>query len=185
MAYESYCASCTYLGEKEDCGKYWCEAYRRSNSSRENMYNISARSSGGGCYLTTAMCNILGYPDGNYYLQTLRTFRDTVLKLDVKYLPLLLSYDVIGPQIAFRLSNDTEKEKIAKTLLNQYISKAVKAIEEKKYAEATNIYVAMTHTLAKKYNIDTRIVTIDSTNIDIKELGHGRARKIIPTNSQA
>ncbi len=56
MAYEEYCAACTYLSEKADYyGKYWCEkkgqdmytnspkcynfceAYRRSTYSRENM----------------------------------------------------------------------------------------------------------------------------------------------------
>ena len=104
MALESYCAACTYMGESADYdGKYYCErkgerryasdakcysfceAYSRSTYSRENMYeNSRQHQSGGGCYLTTAMCNILGYPDNNYYLETLRNFRDTVLQQDFK-----------------------------------------------------------------------------------------------------
>jgi len=24
MAYEQYCAACTYMGEREDLGKYYC-----------------------------------------------------------------------------------------------------------------------------------------------------------------
>ena len=201
MALESYCASCTYLGERADSyGKYWCEkkgqdmyacdpkctswceAYRRSTYARENMYNNSAsHTSPGGCYLTTTMCNILGYEDNNYYLQTLRTFRDTTLKKDFKYIPLLVSYDVIGPQIAYNLENDENKEVIAKTLFTNYISKAVTAIESNKKQEAVNIYVAMTTLLANKYNINTNTLyispeSINLDTIDINNLGHGRTR---------
>ena len=146
-------------------------------SCRENMYENSRQHTSSGCYLTTVMCNILGYADDNYYLQTLRTFRDTVLKQDVKYYPLLVTYDVIGPTIALHLSQDENRVQIAKTMLNNYISKAVTAIEENKVNEATNIYVAMTNVLAEKYNINTQIITINPENIDINTLGHGRVRK--------
>ena len=176
MALEAFCASCTYLGERTDSyGKYWCskkgqdmyasdpkcynwcEAYSRSTYARENMYNNSKSHNSSGCYLTTIMCNILGYPDDNYYLQTLRTFRDNVLKQDTKYYPLLVTYDVIGPIIALHLSQDENKEQIAKFMFNNYISKSVTAIEENKVSEATNIYEAMTHVLAKKYNVNTKL----------------------------
>lgn len=207
MALESYCASCTYLGENADyngnywCSKKgqnmpanaakcynWCEAYGRSSYARENMYDYSrSHSSGSGCYLTTAMCEILGYPDNNYYLQTLRDFRDNVLKQDVKYYPLLVTYDVIGPIIALNLSKDENKEQIAKTMVNNYISKAVTAIEENKTQEATNIYVAMTNALAERYNVNTKIITINPEQIDLESLGHGRIKKKIyqkPTITQ-
>lgn len=200
MALESYCAACTYMNEEADSyGKYycnkkgerryasdpkcynWCEAYRRSTYARENMYENSKSHQSSGCYLTTAMCNILGYPDDNYYLQTLRTFRDTVLKQDVKYYPLLVTYDVIGPTIALNLSQDKDRVQIAKTMLNNYISKAVTAIEENKTSEATNIYLAMTNALAEKYNINTKVITVNPEEIDIASLGHGRSRKRVLT----
>lgn len=201
MALESYCASCTHLGEKADSyGKYWCsrkgqdmyacepkcyswcEAYGRSTYARENMYeNSRSHQSGGGCYLTTVMCNILGYEDDNYYLQTLRTFRDNVMKKDTKYYPLLITYDVIGPIIALELSKDDNKEIIANTMFKNYITKAVSAIEESKTNNAINIYVAMTNVLAEKYNINTEIITINTENIDLESLGHGRTRKRVLT----
>ena len=199
MALESYCAACTYLGENANYdGKYYCdkkgwvyacdpkcynfcEAYRRSTSARENMYENSRGHQSGGCYLTTAMCNILNYPDDNYYLQTLRTFRDTKLKTNVNYYPLLLTYDVIGPQIAKNLLEDEHKEIIAITLFRTHISKAVTAIENNKINEAINIYTAMTAELADRYNINMNIINIntDSINLeqmDINTLGHGRTR---------
>ena len=49
--------------------------------------------------------------------------------------------------------------------------------EENKVNEATNIYVAMTNVLAEKYNINTKIITINPEDIDINTLGHGRTRK--------
>ena len=199
MALESYCASCTYLGETADyngiywCGRKgenhhasdpkcycWCEAYGRSNSARQNMYDNSRNHSSSGCYLTTAMCHILGYPDNNYYLQTLRTFRDNILKQDIKYLPLLVLYDQVGPQIAYSLEQDENKEIIAQTMFTKYITPAVSAIEENKTETATNIYVAMTNVLAERYNINTNIITINEKEIDITTLGHGRIRKRVP-----
>ena len=195
MALEGYCAACTYLGENADSyGKYYCdrkgerhyacdpkcysfcEAYSRSNSARENMYDNSSSHSSSGCYLTTVMCNILGYPDDNYYLQTLRTFRDTTLKNDIKYYPLLLTYDIIGPQISEKLSHDESRNTIAKRLFNCYITKAIDAIEHNDTPTAVNIYVAMTHSLARKYNINTLIIYPNYNTIDISTLGHGRTR---------
>ena len=200
MAYESYCAACTHMQESADYNrKYFCDrkgerryasdakcydfcvAYSRSDSSRENMYensksNQPSNASSVGCYLTTAMCNILGYPDNNYYLETLRKFRDTVLQQDFKYIPLLLSYDTIGPQIAYELENDENKVEIATNLFNKFITASVTAIENNKVNDAVNIYVAMTQSLAERYNINTNIVMLNPNEVNIKELGHGRKR---------
>lgn len=200
MACEDYCAACTYLGENADSDrKYFCdkkgervkacdpkchryiEAYSRSDSARQNMYNNSAQT--GGCYLTTAMCNILGYEDDNYYLDTLRTFRDKTLKKDHKYIHLLLMYDVYGPLIANNLKNDPNNKYIATSLFNGYITKAVIAIENKKNSDAVNIYIAMTHTLAEKYNINMHTLFIDEESTKLKTinthpLGRGRIKTI-------
>ena len=195
MAYESYCAACTYMKENENCGKYWCEmkreyrlacdsrcynfceAYRRSNSSRENMYRIS-QGAGSGCYLTTIMCKLLNYPDDNYYLNTLRFFRDNVMQTNINYLPLLLAYDTVGPQIADKLEKDPNNKTIAITFFNNYITKAVTAVENGKNNEAIKIYTAMTSTLAENYNIPLKSVEATSENIDPRTLGHGYRRKI-------
>lgn len=203
MAYEDFCAACTYLGENADYdGKYYCdrkgervyacdpkchryiEAYSRSNYARENMYYISKEHTSSGCYLTTAMCNILGYSDDNYYLQTLRTFRDKTLKKDHKYIHLLLMYDVYGPLIASNLEKDPNKKYIATSLFNGYITKAVTAIENKKNGDAVNIYIAMTHTLAERYNINMHTLFIDKEitklkTINTHPLGRGRIKTII------
>ncbi len=194
MAYEGYCAACTYMGENQNYGKYWCErkgeyrlacdpkcysfceAYRRSNTARENMYRVSQNSSSG-CYLTTIMCKLLDYPDSNYYLNTLRYFRDNVMQTNSNYLPLLMTYDTVGPQIADKLENDPNNKIIAITFFNNYITRAVVAIENGKNEEAIKIYTAMTSTLAEKYNIRVRNIETNSEGIDPKTLGHGYTRR--------
>lgn len=194
MAYEAYCAACTYMSENGSCGNYWCEkkgrympantakcysfceAYSRSNYTRENMIDC-ANNSTSGCYLTTIMCKLLDYPDNNYYLNTLRKFRDEVMKNDFKYVPLLIMYDTIGPMISYELEHDKLGKKIATVFFTHYIIPSVGAIEENKYESAINIYVAMTNALAEHYNVSKDIKPIDIK--DYNTLGHARIKKFI------
>lgn len=197
MAYEDYCAACTYINESADYnGKYWCEkkgedhyacdpkcysfceAYGRSNYARGNMYDNSKNHTSSGCYLTTIMCQILNYPDNNYYLNTLRKFRDNIMKNNPKYIPLLITYDTIGPLISYELSRDKNNKVIAMSLFNNYLTKSVLAIEEQKYETAINTYIALTDTLAKRYHISTNIKMPDINNVDMNLLGHAKTRKI-------
>ena len=192
MAYEQYCAACTYMKENGSGGKYWCErkgqdmpadtsrcysfceAYSRSNYTRENMIDCS-KNAGSGCYLTTIMCKLLNYPDNNYYLNTLRKFRDEVMKTNPKYIPLLITYDTMGPMIAYELENDKHGKEIANTFFTHYIVPSVSAIEEGKNETAINIYKAMTFSLAEHYNIGQNMVTYN--NYDLETLGHGKVRR--------
>ena len=184
--YESYCASCTYLNDNLFCekkGEYisgndpkcynYCEAYSRSNSARENLYG---RSGSSGCYITTMMCNLLGYPDNNYYLNTLRNFRDNVMKKDPNYIPLLIKYDVIGPQIAYSLAKDKQGKEIATAMFTRFITQAVSAIEAEKNDMAINTYMAMTNALAETYGIEVIQADLDNYQVDMETLGKARRR---------
>ena len=202
MALEQYCAACTYLDEAADYnGKYWssrkgeshyatdpkcysfCEAYSRSNSARENMYDNSKSHSSSGCYITTIMCNILEMPNDNYYLETLRNFRDNVLKKDAKHFPLLIQYDKIGPIIASYLEKDEHNKEIANALFSNYIERTVAAIEEGKITTAINIYIGMTMSLQERYQIDKEVMIVNLNEpIDTELLGHARTRKKVLGN---
>ena len=194
MAYEDYCAACTYLGETADCyGKYFCpekyedhlatdpkcnsfcEAYGRSDSARKNMYENSASHSDG-CYITTIICEILGYPDNHYCLETLRNFRDNKMTITEENMKLLAIYDIIGPQIAENLSHNSQRKMIAKSYFQTYIINAVEAILENRDQAAINIYTEMTNRLAYMFNIDYNNLTIDLNNVDMNTLGHGRTK---------
>lgn len=115
----NFCGECTYLdlstGDiygKFYCDKKWerhkstdpecgsfCRAYSRDNSTIENAYRYT-KSKESGCYLTTMLCTILGLPDDNMYLESIRKFRKNILQKDMKYRYLLIEYDIVGPKIA-------------------------------------------------------------------------------------
>lgn len=192
MSLESYCASCTYLGETCNYdGKYYCEtkgepryasdakcpnhceAYGRSNSSRENMYAESESHKSSGCYITTMVCAKLGFDDNCYHLNKLRYLRDK-MQNEPTDLPLLLMYDQVGPKIAKCIQDDENGDKLSYYVFKQYIDKAVAAIDDKNERLAKDLYVLMTQTLMNHYGI-TDTVALE-TNVNSSELGHGRRR---------
>lgn len=68
-----------HLASDVECNRF-CKAYSRYNSTIQNTYRYSKEhSNSGGCYLTTILCNILGMPDNNIYLKTIRNFRNNIL----------------------------------------------------------------------------------------------------------
>ena len=190
MAYESYCAACTYMNENQHYGKYFCtrkgewrkasdpkcnsfcEAYSRSNGGRENMYYYSSR-----YYITTAILNIVRSLDNNYQIKVLGDFIENTLRKDMQYFPLLVAYEIIGPQIAQKLQEDPDKIKVAVTMFYQYIKPTIKAIEENKTEEAVNTYKIMTLELANRYNINTNIILPDPAQMNLNTQDTGISRK--------
>lgn len=189
------CAECTYLdisdGNYE--GRFWCEkkcerhlatdiecysfcrAYNRYDSSIRNAIEFSNSHNSGGCFLTTMLCNILKMPDNNYYLETMRGFRNNILQKNPQYKKILVNYDIIGPKIAKALNNDPLKDKIAKIHFDKYIVEIVKLIVDKKYEDAVNLYIEMTNNLKNFYGISTEEVTMEIVNnADIEKSGHGK-----------
>lgn len=191
------CAECTYLNINEGkgdlygrfpCEKKWeyhlatdpecsrfCKAYSRDYNSIQNAISYSkSHSSGGGCYLTTMLCNILKMPDNNIYLETMQNFRKNILQKDEKYKSILVEYDIIGPKIAEALNNDPQKELIAQKYFNSFIPAIIFNINNKKHDDAILIYKSMTNLLKSfygLYNID--VTTLEIDNADIKKSGHG------------
>ena len=201
----NYCGECTYLdlNTGDIYGKFYCEkryerhlatdvecyrfcrAYSRDSNSIENAYNYSKdHANSGGCYLTTMLCNILGMPDNNIYLETMRDFRKNILQNDKKYKKLLVEYDIVGPKIAQYLSIDSLKIKIAQNYLNKYIIPITNLINEKNYNMAVNIYIYMTNSLSFLYSLNhIAISDIEINQADIKQSGHGVYKiKKITTN---
>lgn len=114
-------------------------------------------------------------PDNNYYLETMRGFRNNILQKNTQYKKILVNYDIIGPKIANALNNDPLKDKIAKIHFDKYIVEIVKLIVDKKYEDAVNLYIEMTNNLKNFYGISTEEVTMEIVNnADIEKSGHGK-----------
>lgn len=188
------CSECTYLNpDNPDLyGKYWCEkrlervsanqsecyrfcrAYGRSSNVSKSYEDYSKDNSNDpSCYLTTMLCEILKINDNNFFLNTMRSFRNNILQKDEKYKPILVEYDIIGPKIAKSLSIDPLKYQIAANAFYKYIKPIIKLIKEKNYDQAILMYMEMTNNLKSFYNIDTSISIDEINNADINLSGHG------------
>ena len=186
------CSECTYLGTCYDDGTFWCEAklecvyaheqecyrfcraYGRPSSVSDSYARYSKdKTSGGRCYLTTIMCNILKMSDDNPFLNSMRSLRNDVMQKDEKYKSLLVEYDIVGPVIADNLSKDPLKYQIAANGFFKYIKPISNLIREKKYDEAIASYIEMTNSLKMFYNINIAIEIDAINNADINNSGHG------------
>lgn len=190
-----YCAECTYLDlSNEYDGKFWCEAkyerhaanelecyrfceaYSRSSSVAKSAYDFSEEHTNNiGCYLTTMICNILGLPDNNMYLETLRNFRKNILQKDNNYKQILVEYDIVGPKISEALNNDPKKLKIAKFFFDNYLVNIINFLNTNNKDKALCLYIDMTNKLKKLYNLNNiNVTTIEIDEADILESGHGK-----------
>ena len=94
-----------------------------------------------GCFLTTASCQILGKTDNCKELEALRAFRDNYL--EQKHPELISEYYKISPTLVDKLLNHKNKKLIAVTLMNNYIKKCIKEIDQDKQQRAISTYKEM------------------------------------------
>lgn len=159
------------------CTKLGIYVDPNSNSCYRSIERAQPYSSG--CYLTTAMCNILGFDDDCKYLNILRSFRDDYMKFDPVCLPLLMEYDMLGPLVSKHLNNDVNNKQIANIMLNKYIIPACVCISAHDYEQAIEIYTSMTKSLIGYYNIPfINIPNMNEESIDINTLGKARIKRI-------
>lgn len=168
-----------YYGKKRYYCKEKCE-YRKLDEgicrdvliSRSNYDKLGSYSPSG-CYITTIICEILGYDDNCEVLNVLRNFRDKYLKLNLdKYLGILQQYDFIGPIISEGLRNLEDKEKFSLMLLKNYLIPCTKEIKNNNYEMAILIYKEMVMLLIDKFNITLTLG--DNIPYNFEDLGKGR-----------
>ena len=119
------------------------------------------------------LCDILKLSDSNYYINTLRKFRDNYLTQDNKYKSILAEYDIIGPIICRYLIKDKQNKLIAAKSFFNYIKPIVSLINENMYIDAINLYKLMVNSLKSMYSISDAINQKEIEDIDIKNSGHG------------
>lgn len=146
-----------------------CSEFRKVGNQNSSDYQRA------GCYITTVVCELLGYDDSCEVLEVLRHFRETVLKQDPVYLDLLLEYDQIGPIIADRLRNDNENKILAMDILRSFLIPCASSVKQNMNDEAVAIYKNMVQFLRLKYCLVGYDVdpTLESK---FEDLGKGRVR---------
>ena len=181
------CGGCEEVSNlKIYCGEYGAYYYidnkyneeRRGELCRKfwnGTPKLNSNSSGSGCYITTMVCNILGFDDKCPTLEVLRSFRRLMQK-DPKYTETLYEYDTVGPKIANRLEKDPSKKEIAQGFYNAYIDPTARLIAAQRYDQAVEKYKKMTNILREYYGIQK--VTDVPKAYNYTEGGHGYVKKI-------
>lgn len=137
-----------YEGEFKDNmfngkGKFTNETGEIISGTFINSEFIGTKTSSSACFLTTAMCEILGKDDDCYELQTMRDFRDNYLLKTDNGRELINEYYTKAPKIVDALHNDQRKTEIAELMYNQYIRNVVNQISLHRYQEAIDSYKEM------------------------------------------
>lgn len=123
----------------------------RSIGAQQQVQNASinvskkAAGSGGGCFITTAVCTGLDLPDDCEILTKLRAFRDSYLQSTSTGRSLIAVYYGIAPGIVADMEKAPEKVRkvFYARLLSGYLVPAVSAIDEGQPIRATRIYLRM------------------------------------------
>lgn len=181
--YENKCGSCYWLRDMNDDNTMFCgtsnekghciylkNCYYPDDTICSYYQNKKSYVPGGGCYITTIICDMLGFDDKCNILETLRGFRKDVMQTSSEYKEVLYEYDTVGPKISKSIKEDKDLELI-NGMLDFYILPVVSLIKNKDYKEAIIRYQNMTKSLENYYGIEyTGEVP---TNYDYKNGGHG------------
>lgn len=157
------CADCSYMDLSDTkYGDAWCGYYReytnptRSGCSHCKVEDRTVGNGSAGCYLTTAVVDILGHEDHGYVLESLRNFRENFLRKDKKYFNILKEYDEIGPVIKENMENDEQKKVVANAMLYLRLLPIIENIEKGSNKEAIELYKDMVYVLKEEYNIENQ-----------------------------
>ena len=189
MAY-NYCCDCEYLDRKDEytnwfsgdtkykCKKCW--EYKKLTDSVCSSFKEIKKDTGSytpsGCYITTIVCDILGYNDNCELLTLLRNFRDNTLKNNPTYLPLLIEYDIIGPTISKRIKKEKNNYIFALGLMNYFLLPCANLIKAGDIEGAIEAYTNMVNQLKDEFELPTFQINVDGIN-DLENLGKGRIRQ--------
>jgi len=189
---DNYCGDCELLGRKDsDTYKNWMTGkitYKCHKSGKYKEYNDKACNDFKGykktgnykpseCYITTIVCEILGYEDHCELLNTLRDFRDNYLKKDLNnYLPILQEYDFIGPIISDCIRNMDDNKIFSLLIMSSYLIPCVNEIKNENYENAIRIYKEMVLLLVSNFEINLTIG--ENIPYNFEDLGKGRIRTI-------
>lgn len=176
----NYCGNCEYydLNQKEYWGnRYYCvKTCKYKENNEEACSKYIDRQKKPDCFITTVVCNKLGYRDNCEYLMNLRNFRESYLKMSPEGRKLLQEYDQIGPIISNELSVCNEVDSIL--LMDKFIIPCSEAIRLGKYDAAITIYYNMVCGLKERFSHALEGITVDyNLQTPLEDLGKARLRK--------
>lgn len=140
------------------------------------------------CYVTTAICDIVGLPHDCEYILSFRQLRDEYMSSFEEGKKQIAAYDVYGQEIANRLLADyansetkevTEK-KVREVLIPGYLDPVTSMIKNGNFAMAMYTYFQMISMLSQSYSINYVMPTEEQT---LECESEGCTRKLIVENA--
>lgn len=98
---------------------------------------------GGGCYVTTAICEEYGRPDDCYELTALRGFRDNWLQYQPDGQAIIDRYYCTAPYIVKLIDRQQDRTEIHHHLNDTYLSKCLSYIEDGENEKCKDLYIEM------------------------------------------
>jgi len=141
---KNWIIDCSIRGEMDGTQTY-CSDY-----ARREEYDCDKNNDKSGCFVTTAICNILGKNDNCYELETLREFRDSKLLTDKNLQDLVFEYYTISPKLVDILKNKDNKKEFAQYLLDKHINLIIQQIENNEKNKAIKSYKNMIKMIEEK-----------------------------------
>ena len=168
---------CNITGSREDIpSSYW--TYCKNGGYGCPWYS-KEYGTGGGCFVTTVTCGVLGKDDHDPVMESLRSFRDNVLQNSDEYDSVLKLYDKIGPMLSCKLFHDKNREEKASKLYSR-LGEFAKLAGNGEHKEAAKKYILMTLRLVASYGMQEEYRTLRNNNFgyqegefDRKVAGHG------------
>lgn len=115
-----------------------------SNNQTNVALAQTGKSSGGGCFITTAVCAYDGEADDCYRLRVLRNFRDLYMLGDPLRAEMVNLYYAVAPVIVDRLDSfDNESRDLIYKGIRRYIDIAVAHVSNGDDASAAKVYIEM------------------------------------------
>lgn len=98
---------------------------------------------GGGCFLTTAITDATGGGDKDPMLETMRSFRDGVMRKDPKLSGLVDKYYEVAPAVVAAIDKRPDAKQVYSTLREHYLQPGVAAVNRGDTEEALRYYSEM------------------------------------------
>ena len=103
------------------------------------------------CYITTAVCEVLGRPDDCYELNLLRNYRDTYLASLPDGEALIRQYYDVAPSIVKHIGQSGHSREIYQDIWEDYLQPCIQMIENGESEDCLRLYENMVSVLEEKY----------------------------------
>lgn len=152
-----------------------CINYNPNVSNRNNYNSSNGGYQQSGCEITTIVRDILGYDDNCELLKLFRNFRDTILKKNESYIPLLLEYDQLSPTISEKIREDENRNHFCLDLMQRFLLPLGNEVKQNNINGAVATYTNFMSFLKISFGLLDTSVDM-KTDYDLETLGKGRIR---------